>query len=540
MLTEITGPLLGGLGVFFVGSNMLGSNLKRMASRKLRLLFARFTSRDWQSALLGIFSGLVTQSSSVSAFIIAGLAGSGLMTVRRALPVLFWCNAGSASLVLIATLNIKYLVYLLLFLSGLSVAFGKSIKYRFVFRALFGIGMLFFGLRLIQEGAAPLAEMAWVRDILSVSQGSVMLTFALGATLTAITQTFVGVVLIGITMTKAGLFSVDQSLMLAYGAKLGSAIVAWALSSSARGVTKQLIMSQAIFNVMAAFVMASLYYVEYFFGVPLAKALVLAMSTNLERGVAYIVVMFNWIIPLLASPAYGLIQRMLNHFWPPTKEETLAQIKFIHHHASDSPDAALMMVEKELLRLVSRLPAYINDIASKMETTLEGQRKTCAVGPYHTAFENINKEISYTLSDISEHSLDEQTSAKLLWLLNIQDLLVALERNLVSFVERACEPVGSQSLDRFVDVLVQSQDLLLMQAVDALAGDDLEGLSILKAITSDTGDNLESVRKQYLEAEGGMTFQDKAQLYRLSGLYERTAWLLNRLSVTVEAGRIHA
>ncbi|MDP3427549.1 MAG: hypothetical protein Q8S17_09255, partial [Humidesulfovibrio sp.] len=277
-------------------------------------------------------------------------------------------------------------------------------------------------------------------------------------------------------------------------------------------------------------------YIERLFGIPLLKALVLAMSPKLEMGVSYLVVIFSWGIPIIASVFYGTIEKRLNRLWPPTQEETLAKIKFIHDHASDSPDPALIMVEKELMRLVRRLPIYMKGVVANVEETFAGKNDSFEVAPYHIAFENISKEIGYTLSDISQQSMNEETSTKLLWLLNVQDLLVALEKNLVSFAELACEPGYSQRLRGFMEVIVQSQEFLLMQAVDAFTGDDREDVSILRVMTSDSGDNLESVRKLYLEAEGGMEFKDKAQLHRLSGLYERTAWLLNRLSVVVEAG----
>lgn len=532
MLTEITGPLLGGLGIFFVGASMVGANLKKMTSRKLRLLFARFTSKDWQSALLGLMSGLVTQSTSVSAFIVAGLAGSGMMTVRNALPLIFWANAGCAVLVVIAVLNIKYLVFLLLFISGVSVAFETPHRYRFLARALFGVGLLFFGLRLIQQGAAPLAEMPWVTDLLAASHGSALLTFILGTALVVVTQTSLGVVLIGITMTKAGVFSVEQSIMLVYGAELGSSLVTWLLSSGTRGTAKQLIMSQAVFNILGLGFMVLLFYVEQLFGVPLVKALVLAMSADLEMGVVYLVVLYNWGIPALASFLYTPIQRFLEYMWPPTQEETLAKIKFIKDHALDSPDTALMLVEKELMRLVNRLPVYMKGVCALPEDNA----KPCDISAYHTAFENIGREIGYTLSDISEQELDENTSGRLLRLLNVQDLLGALERNLVAFCEAACASSLGPSVARFLEVITQSQEFLLMQAVDAFAGNDLEDVSILRAMTSDSGEMVEAVRKQYLEAEGGLGFQEKAGLYKVSSLFERSAWLLNRLSVVVEEG----
>ncbi len=530
MLTEITGPFLGGIGIFFVGASMVGQNLKKMTSRRLRMLFAKFTSRDWQSSILGLLSGLVTQSPSVSAFIMAGLSASGLVKVRNALPVTFWSNAGCSILVVVAVLDIKYLVFLLLFMSGVSVAFDKPRSMRFLGRALFGVGLLFLGLQFIRDGAAPLAAMPWVREALAASHGSAIMAFFLGTILTIITQTSLGVVIIAITMTEAGLFSVEQAIMLVYGVELGSSFVTWFLSSGVKGTAKQLVMSQVCFNAMAVVIMVFLFYVEVLGGVPLVKALIETLSPDLKKQIAYMVVLYNFGVPVLASFIYDHIQNLLNRFWPPTKEESLAKIKFIKDHTLNAPAAALIMVEKELLRLVGRLPRYMRETKASGDGLGGGED----IGPYHSAFENISREIGYTLSDISEKELNEDSSSRLLRLLNIQELIIALEQNLTDFTSAARETGDNQVLRRFSTAILESQEFLLMQAVDALSEGDAEDMAILRTVTSDSGDMIKQVRKQYLEAEEGLDFNGKAALHKLSGLFERTAWLLNRLSVAVE------
>ncbi len=531
MFTEITGPLLGGIGIFFVGAYMVGQNLKKLTSRRLRMLFAKFTRHDWQSAILGFLSGLITQSTSVSAFIMAGLSASGLVKVRNALPVIFWANAGCAVLVVIAVMDIKYLVFLLLFISGLSVAFEKPYRFRFTGRALFGVGLLFFGLQLIQQGAAPLTTMPWVREALALSHGSTILAFLIGTALTVITQTYIGVVIIAITMTKAGLFSVEQTMMLVYGAELGSSVVTWFLSSGVKGTAKQLVMSQICFNITAVVTMVALFYLELFSGFPLVKSLIQSLSVNLDTQITYLVVLYtigiSCITSLLISPIYTFV----NRFWSPTKEESLAKIKFIKDHALDTPAAALIMVEKELLRLVNRLPRYIG----VLKAVVHGTKSEGDIAPYHQAYENISREIGYTLADISEKELGESSSARLLLLLNIHELIIALEQNVAAFAEAATEFSSRNTLKQFIAVVLESQEFLLMQAADALAGEGTEDMLILQNITSDSGAMVKQVRIQYLEAEQTLNFNDKAALHKLSGLFERNAWLLNRLSATVES-----
>ncbi|NOQ46530.1 MAG: hypothetical protein GQ559_07640 [Desulfobulbaceae bacterium] len=49
-----------------------------------------------------------------------------------------------------------------------------------------------------------------------------------------------------------------------------------------------------------------------------------------------------------------------------------------------------------------------------------------------------------------------------------------------------------------------------------------------------SGERIKQVRIQYLQAEEGLNFNDKAALHKLSGLLKRIAWLLNRLRMAVE------
>lgn len=539
MLTEITGPLLGGIGIFFVGATMLGANLKLMTTRRLRMFFARFTSRDWQSALLGLASGLITQSTSVAAFIVAGLSSSGLMRVRNALPVVFWANAGCSILVIVAVMDIHYLVFLLLFVSGVSVAFEKPRSLRFLARALFGVGLLFFGLQLIKQGASPLAAMPWVREALASSHGSSLLAFVLGAAMTVITQTALGVILIAMTMTTSGLFTVEQAFMLVYGVHMGSSVVTWILAAGLRGTAKQLVMAQALFNVLGTLIMIALFYVETLFGVPLVIAGVTSLSPELDRQVAYLVVLFNFMVPVAGTLLYTPLERLLARCWPPTGEETLAQIKFINDHAMDVPEAALMMVERELLRLVRRLPSYVARARRKAGLDDGGGRHVETLASYHAAFEAIGREIGHVLRGLSLRDLDGAAGGRLLRLLNAHELVTVLEENVLAFCRAAAESARREdcpALRRFGIVLLESQEFLLLQTADALDGGGVEDLALLAALTADSGSMVQKVRKQYLDAEAGLGFQEKALLHRDSGLFERSAWLVNRLAAAQLSG----
>src|SRR5438105_1719374 len=113
-MIDIVISLLAGLGFFFAGVKLVGANLKQMTTRRIRLLVARWSESPLWAALLGVVIVLITQSGSAVTFIIVTLIASGMITVRRALPMVVWANGGGSLLVLVVMLDIRSFILLLL------------------------------------------------------------------------------------------------------------------------------------------------------------------------------------------------------------------------------------------------------------------------------------------------------------------------------------------------------------------------------------------------------------------------------------------
>jgi len=528
MFLDIGVPLLIGLGLFFVGVTMISLNLKKMTSRRLRLFFARFTGRDWQAALVGTVTGFVTQSLSVAAFIVAGLIGSGLMKVRNALPVMYFCNVGAAILILVAVLDIRYLVAILVFVFGLGMAFNKPYSHRHLVRAMFGVGLLFYGLQLIQTGAAPLAGLPWVKQSLASTHGSIILAFVLGTVLTMVTQTSIGIILVAIAMVPSGLFTMDQSIMLIYGTHVGSSCVTWLLAMGVKGTPKQLIMSQVFFNYIGSALLIVLFYVETLLGVPLVKALATTVADTMQGQMVAVVLIFNWGVPVIALPFFGLLERFLARFWPPTPEEALSKVKFILDHSMDSPDTALYLAGKELDRLLDRLPRYLDHMRRSLD-----QGGAVDLEAHHRSFHEIAVEIEAVLTELADQDNDRRTSEELLGLKNRLDVLRALEDALHGLCTHPA--MAGTSAREFMAVVLEGLEFLVLTTVDATRSGDAEDARNLATLTSG-GDLIEGVRNRYLATGQGLDLSEKAGLYALSNLFERTVWLLGR-HAAVLAGR---
>ena len=527
---EVLGLIVAGLGLFFVGVKMISENAKQMASRRLRMLVARWTQSQLLASLGGALSGFVTQSTSAATFIVAGLTSSGLMTVRKALPIIIWANAGCSILVLLAVLDIKYAVMLMLGVAGISFAFSKSVKYRYAVGILLGIGLLFYGLQMIRSGASPLAEVSWLQSFLYRIKGSYVLAFIVGLLLTFVSQTAIGIVIVAITMTEAGLFSVDQTIMLIYGAHVGSSLTTWFLGSGLKGTSRQLVVLQVLFNIVGVILFVSLFYLEVLGHVPLVKKLVSMITLELEQQMAYVVLIFNFGIPLVLSFFLDPLHRLLVKISPPTQEEDLSKLQFLHDQALNDPETAMDLIEKEQLRLVKRLPGYLQNI--RVEKTGEESPPYETV---HNASTVVAAEIQSFSIDLVDKNLSHRTSERLLNLQNRHSLIVSIEDNVYQLVRTIDQTDCSARPQELIHNVVEGLHTILLTTVDAMESPEEYNIDLLISITEDRGDLMERIRKMYLTSERGLEIADKSTLLYLTNLYERIVWLIRRWATLLKS-----
>src|SRR5262249_60956339 len=112
-------------------------------------------------------------------FILVSLVSSGLTTVKRALPIVTWANVGCSALVLAAVLDLRVGILYLIGLAGAAFAFDRSRRFG-ALGAVFGVGMLFYGIELMKTGADPIKQLAWFSGGLNQGHSSYALALVAG------------------------------------------------------------------------------------------------------------------------------------------------------------------------------------------------------------------------------------------------------------------------------------------------------------------------------------------------------------------------
>ena len=407
-------------------------------------------------------------------------------------------------------------------MSGICYAFEKPARFYHALGALFGISLLFLGLNMVGTGAAPFAEYPGFQSLLFSLKDFYLLIFLIGCILTFISQAAIGIMIIAITMANAGIFTMDQTLMIIYGVHAGSAVTTIALSASVSGSAKQAVMARALLNIFGVTIFVALFYVELHAHIPLVKALVGRLSDDIRHQAAFVVLFFNFLIPFILSFLLTPYYRILVHFWPPLEEEALSKIKFIHEHAADESETAILLIEKEILRLLKRIPRYLERLRPGVE---EG---TIDPAVYHKAFGEVSSEIGLFITDVFHRELEFSTSEMLLKVQNRHALVASLEDNVHSLYKTLEGKTGEGASGTLSMTIVESLDALFLTAIETTESDDKSDREILLSLTSDKGPLMEKVRRSYLSSEKDLSSEERALILYITNLYERSVWMLGR------------
>jgi phosphate:Na+ symporter len=462
---------------------------------------------------------------------LVSLVSGGLTTVRRALPILTWANVGCSALVFATVLDLRLAILYLIGLAGAAFAFDRSHKSH-ALGAVFGVGMLFYGIELMKLGAEPLKDLPWFTAMLSGRHEPLLLAFAGATSVSFVTQSSTAVSILAIGLAQTGLVGPFPTMMAIYGANVGSTFARMLLSSTLRGSLRRLVAFQDLFKISGAVLFVSLLYIEVLRGVPLVHALVTHLSTQVSRQMAFVFLGFNLAMAILFSLFEPLVYRLLEWWLPADDQEDLSEPQFLYDEALDEPAIAMDLIEKEQLRLIRRLRGYPAAMRTGQGSP-ERARALLIVKP----FTAVSARIDLFLHELVNQQLRPDETERLTRLQNRLSLIVYLEDSLRSLTVSIESASFHERLGPLIATFVEGLDFVLMIMIQTLESGDQESFSLLLRITEDRGDMMERVRQDYLAEERNVGTADRAVLLEVTSVFERVIWMTQRFARLIHAGQ---
>jgi len=243
---------LGGVGLFLLGMTLLTEGLRALAGDSLRGMLGRFTRSPLSGVAAGAAATAVVQSSSAITVMTVGFVGAGLLTFPQALGVIMGANLGTtATGWLVAVLGFKLNLGLaalgLLPVGVLARMFGRG-RWRDAGWALAGFALIFIGIDALQGGMAAFEGAVTPATFPPDTGGGRALLVAIGAAVSAVTQSSSAGLVTAMAALEAGAISYHQAAAMVIGMNLGTTATVLLASVGGSAAMRQTALGHVLFN----------------------------------------------------------------------------------------------------------------------------------------------------------------------------------------------------------------------------------------------------------------------------------------------------
>jgi phosphate:Na+ symporter len=504
---------------------MVSSHMRQFAGGALRSLLTRALNKPLAPHSAGLMFGALTQSTSAVTFITSGLIASGAMTLQRALPMLAWANLGTSALVLLAAINIHSAVLVLLGLVGLAFFLGleQAEKYRHVTFALLGLGLLMFGLTMLKTSVAAVGDDPWMREFIEFAGSGVAIALVAGFVIAVAVQSSSIVTVLALPLVHEGLIGLDQTVLMIYGASVGSGFAVMLAASGMEGTARQISMVQAMLRVVAAAVLLPLFFVERDTGVPLVMALLRLVSGSDATQCALAYALFQVVLVVLSEAIAKSLISLAARLAPPSLVEAVMKPHYLFDEAVSDPTTALELVNLEHNRLLTFLPDFIEDLRPVEERSATAHPLKLRFAASDAIASEIDQFLGATLRENPGMSGVDKVFSARTRLQTLQPLQVALMQFASDLI---AVPVGERPA--FAEHMIEGLHAILMVAAEASSDESGFAQDMLYILTEERSALMERVREELLS--GSANIAGREALLSATLTFERIIWLLRRLS----------
>ena len=432
--------LLGALGMFLYGMNLMSSGLQKAAGDKLRGLLSSMTSSPFKGVLTGLGVTTVIQSSSATTVMVVSFVNAGLLTLTQAIGVIMGANIGTTVTAwMVSWLGFKADISLLavpLMLLGFLFSSSKKSQRQNVGELIVGFCLLFLGLSFMKESVPDLREtpqvLEFVREWSGYGFGSVLIFLAFGTVLTLVLQSSSATMAITLIMLSMGWIPFQMACAMVLGENIGTTITANIAASIGNTQAKRAAMSHTIFNVFGV-IWALIFFKPFLglvgkvielFGLPNPAADGFAVispdsptSTAALYGLSMLHTLFNTINTLILIWFTKLIEKAVVFIIkaPKNQEKEVFRLKYISAGPLATPELATEQAMDEIIHFAqiskNGLGYAKEAIADSNTDKFEELRKKLV--KYEEISDRIEYEIASFLNAVSEGDISEETSRKI-------------------------------------------------------------------------------------------------------------------------------
>jgi len=357
--------LIGGLGLFLLGVELMSIGLKKSVGSKIRTILSSLTKNRLKGTGVGIFITTITQSSSATSVMLISFVDSGLMSFKQTIGVIIGAALGTTITIQLVAFNITD-YSLLMIAAGFSIQFlSKTTRLKNIGQTILGVGILFFGLYIMSNSIVPLKTYApFANYLLKLENPAIAML--VGIIFTALTQSssaFIGIMVI---LASQGLLSLEAGIPMLLGSNIGTSVTAIIASIHTSSEAKKVAIAHTVYRIVGALLIV--------WCIPTFADLVVLLSPKMSnntdissvvpRQIANAHTVFYVFYTLLALPFTNIFAKLIDRYSPfqKTTEKDEFETKYLDEKLIDTPALALNLAKQEIIRMARIVQIMVADI----------------------------------------------------------------------------------------------------------------------------------------------------------------------------------
>ena len=540
--------LLGALGMFLYGMNMMSSGLQKAAGERLKSFLAAMTSNPFKRVLTGLGITAIIQSSSATTVMVVSFVNAGLLTLTQAVGVIMGANIGTTVTAWIISLlgftaDISVLSIPLMAV-GFICTMSKKSKSKNIGELIIGFSLLFLGLSFMKSSVPDLQSSPEVLSFIArwtdFGFGSVLIFLVFGTLLTLVLQSSSATVALTLIMLNMGWIPFEMGAAMVLGENIGTTITANIAAAVANTAAKRAARAHTLFNVFG--VIWALIFFHPFLAF-IGKIITLmgypdpttAVYTGNEAtgdaetaalyGISMMHTMFNlintciliWFTPLIVKAVSWMVKA------PANQEEDSFKLQFINVGAMRTAELAIEQALKEIIHFaqISRKGfGYVRSAVNEEDPDKFEEYRAKLV-KYEEIADRIEHEIAAFLNNLSKQELSDDTITEVRMMYKIIGELESLgdSGEAISRILSQKNAHGKQfspeaitKLNRMIDQVDRAYDVM----IGNLSGDITRIDSIASAY--DAEDSINNMRNNLRDEEIRL-IEQKGDNYQTSVWY---------------------
>ena len=462
--------MLGAIATFLFGMSTMTDGLEKLSSGRLENVLERLTSNVFKGVLLGaVVTGLI-QSSAATTVMCVGFVNAGIMKLSQTVGIIMGANIGTtvtAQLLSLGDISSDNLLLTLLkpaFLGPILAAVGilfymfiKGGRKRTIGQIVLGLGLLFIGMKTMENAVAPLQAMPEFQSLF-VAFSNPVLGVMVGALVTALIQSSSASVGILQAVSTTGIVSFNIAMPLIMGQNIGTCITALLSAIGASKNAKRTAALHLSFNIIGTIVfMALLYGGNALFHFPF-------WENVMDRGsIANLHLGFNLGCTVLLLPFHKQLVRLVERLVPGDTDER--ELSVLDDRFLASPSLALEKAHDAVVQMGDfardNLKLSVELIKRFDAKKLERLNET------ETALDKLEGLLDNYLVKLTDRALTSEESMKVSELLHtlsdferIGDYAVNVSESAVILHERgiAFSVQAQAELDGLTDAVIETMD----------------------------------------------------------------------------------